>query len=138
MTILALFHKKYGALIAEMLRFGAVGIVATLTHAVVALLVTAAFDLAPLFANLAGFSLAVILSFLGHLRITFRIQQPHTKHLFRFIALSLLSLGVSSSITALWTQNGGSMNMAMVLVVLIVPPCSYIAARFWAFDKVTK
>ena len=121
----------------QIARFAVVGVAATLTHVVVALLVTTMTGLAPLLANLAGFGVAVFVSFWGHLRVTFRVSDPQPQHLFRFIVLSLVSLVVSSLITALCTRAGGGMGLAMGLVTLIVPGASFLAARLWAFTNIT-
>ena len=118
-------------------RFAVVGAVATLVHVSVALLVTSVFALAPLVANLAGFCVAVAVSFWGHLWVTFRVKEPRRQHLYRFIVLSLTSLSASSLITATLTYLGGSMFVAMSFVTLIVPGVSFFAAKLWAFATIT-
>ena len=117
----------------QLARFAAVGVVATLTHVAVALLATYQFALPPLQANLAGFIVAVGVSFQGHLRVTFRVKNPQRYHLYRFIVLSVTSLAISSLITAIGTRNGGDMWLVMVFVALIVPLSSFFVARLWAF-----
>ena len=106
-------------------RFAIVGLAATLTHVAVAL--------SPLQANLAGFIVAVALSFQGHLRVTFQVKAPQQYHLYRFVVLSLASLAISSLITAVGTRNGGDMRLVMAFVALIVPVASFFIARLWAF-----
>lgn len=117
----------------QLARFAVVGVIATLTHVAVALLATYQFALPPLQANLAGFIVAVGVSFQGHLRVTFRVRNPQRYHLYRFMVLSVTSLAISSLITAIGTRNGGDMWLAMVLVALIVPLSSFFVARLWAF-----
>ncbi|WP_237272742.1 GtrA family protein [Sulfitobacter sp. M220] len=114
-------------------RFAIVGLAATLTHVAVALLTTYQFALSPLQANLAGFIVAVALSFQGHLRVTFQVKAPQQYHLYRFVVLSLASLAISSLITAVGTRNGGDMRLVMAFVALIVPVASFFIARLWAF-----
>ena len=114
-------------------RFAVVGVAATLTHVGVALLATYLFGLPPLQANLAGFIIAVGLSFQGHLRVTFRVKDPQWWHLCRFIVLSVTSLAVSSLITAVCMRNGGDMRLAMALVAGVVPASSFLVARIWVF-----
>jgi len=114
-------------------RFAIVGVAATLTHVGVALLTTYLFALSPLQANLAGFTVAVGVSFQGHLHVTFRVQDPQWRHLCRFIVLSVTSLAVSSLITALCTRSGGNIRLAMTLVAGVVPASSFLVARLWVF-----
>ncbi len=132
-----LIVRAHGVWVGQITRFAVVGAMATLVHVVVALLVTSTIALAPLVANLAGFSVAVAVSFWGHLRVTFKVEKPQRQHLYRFIVLSLISLAVSSLITAACTYWGGSMIVAMSFVTLIVPGVSFLVARFWAFAIVT-
>ena len=110
-------------------RFAIVGMAATLIHVAVALLTTYQFALSPLQANLAGF----IVSFQGHLRVTFQVKAPQQYHLYRFVVLSLASLAISSLITAVGTRNGGDMRQVMAFVALIVPAASFFVARLWVF-----
>ncbi|SEM90549.1 Putative flippase GtrA (transmembrane translocase of bactoprenol-linked glucose) [Loktanella fryxellensis] len=114
-------------------RFAGVGAIATLVHVGVALLATHLLALLPLLANLAGFIAAVAVSYAGHARYTFRVGQPDRRHLRRFMALSLVSLAVSSLVTALWTRNGGQMWQGMALVAATVPAVSFLVSRLWIF-----
>jgi len=127
---------SHAGLLGQMSRFACVGIAATLTHVIVALAATWAFELAPLAANFLGFCVAVSVSYWGHLRITFRVPNPQRQHLYRFAVLSLGSLAVSSLITATMTALGASITVTMIAVGLIVPVASFIAARLWAFTTI--
>ena len=129
--------RQHGPLIGQITRFACVGVAATLTHVVVALAVTWAFGFPPLLANFIGFCVAVFVSFWGHLRVTFRVANPQRRHLFRFTILSLVSLAVSTAITAAMTALGASMTMAMFAVGVVVPLASFLAARLWAFAATT-
>ena len=118
----------------QVLRFAGIGICATLVHVTVALAVGTALNLSPMSANLAGFTLAFVVSYLGHIKFTFRVATPNTSHLRRFLVLSALSLVLSSAITAIATAQGATLTQAMICVGLIVPAVSFIGARFWAFS----
>lgn len=128
--------RRHGPLLGQLTRFACVGVAATMTHVLVALVVTWAFAFSPLVANFFGFCVAVFVSFWGHSRVTFRVAIPQRRHLFRFTVLSLVSLGVSSVITVAMTALGASMTMAMVAVGIIVPIVSFLAARLWAFAAI--
>ncbi|MCX7558738.1 GtrA family protein [Sulfitobacter sp. F26204] len=124
--------------ILQILRFAGIGLCATFVHVAVALAVGLVFQIGPMVANLAGFSVAFGVSFLGHARFTFRVDAPDVVHLRRFLALSACSLVLSSAITALATGLGASLAQAMICVGFIVPALSFIGARFWAFsDRAT-
>ena len=121
------------AWLGQLARFAVVGVAATITHVAVALLATYQFAIPPLQANLAGFIVAVGVSFQGHLRVTFRVENPQRYHLYRFLVLSVMSLAISSLITAIGVLNGADMRLVMVFVALIVPLSSFFIARLWAF-----
>lgn len=128
--------RRHGPLLGQITRFACVGVAATLTHVGVALAVAWVFVLSPLQANFLGFCVAVLVSYWGHLRVTFRMANPQRRHLFRFSVLSLASLGVSSAITAAVTSFGASMTVAMGAVGVVVPVASFFAARLWAFSEI--
>lgn len=123
------------ATLAQISRFAGVGVLATVVHISVALSAAHAFALTAMAANFAGFCTAFLVSLLGHARYTFRVGRPNATHLRRFLMLSLLSLALSSAITALASQLGASLTQTMVCVAIIVPAVSFIGARFWAFTQ---
>lgn len=120
----------------QILRFAGVGILATLVHIATALCVETVLGLPPVIANGAGFVVAFAVSFVGHARFTFRVAHPTPRHMRRFLALSLLSLVLSTLITVAASHIGASFMQAMICVGFIVPVASYLGARFWAFAAV--
>lgn len=118
----------------QALRFAAVGVAATATHAGVALAAASVLGLAPLLANLAGHLAAVALSYAGHARMTFGIRGGHARRLPRFAAVSLGGLLLSAAITSLVCGTlGGSLALAVACVTLVVPAASFLVNRRWAF-----
>jgi putative flippase GtrA len=120
-------------------RFGVVGALATLTHA---LTFGAAIELLharPLFANLLGFALALCLSFLGHFRWTFRAQlsgrRPDLAWMFlRFALVALTGLMLNSLIVfVVVEQLALDYRIAMFLMVTIVPLFLFWQSKRFAF-----
>lgn len=118
----------------QVLRFAGVGVVATAIHIFSALCVKGLFDITALSANFAGFSVAVLVSFIGHAKFTFRVDEPNRQHLRRFLFLSLTSLLISSTITAAATSIGASFAVAMLCVGIVVPAASFLGSKYWAFS----
>ncbi len=119
----------------QLLRFAGVGLAATLAHVTVALALRYGMALPAQLANLLGFCCAVMLSYFGHGRITFGITPVHALHFPRFLVISVSALLISSVITQVVAVHmGAPFLVAMALVVMIVPPATYLAARFWAFS----
>ncbi|MCH2093551.1 MAG: GtrA family protein [Rhodobacteraceae bacterium] len=118
----------------EVLRFGAVGLVATVVHTGVALVVHAELGLTPQVANLCGYALAVWVSYIGHARFTFAVTRWQRAQFLRFVTVSLAALLTSSAVTALGTYMGWRFGISMACVAVVVPGATFFAAKFWAFS----
>ncbi|WP_430387017.1 GtrA family protein [Blastomonas fulva] len=120
----------------ELLSFGAVGIAATLTHVLIAwVMIRAGTD--PYIGNLLGATGAFGVSFLGNARLTFRTNRSWTSSARRYALVSLFSLVVSSLILALVERLGLALWVYLLLVVLVVPPVTFLLAKLWAFAAVS-
>lgn len=118
----------------EIVVFGSVGLAATLTHYLAAIVAIEAFGIAVLAANLIAYCIAVSISFLGHSILTFRATMTQSR-LIKFIIVSLSALVVSQFI--LWFLTvidllGHRFNM--LVVVGVVPCYSYLLSRFWVYQ----
>jgi len=123
-------------MIGQLSRFASVGLVATLLHVIVALIVKELFQFSAQLANLIGFSAAVGLSYIGHIWITFRVNPVHSLHLPRFLFIALLGLAASSTITfVVHTKLGASFGLAMGGVAILVPLLTFLASKYWVFTK---
>lgn len=119
---------------AQILRFGGVGGVATLSHVAAALAAEAVLPVTPQQANLAGFAVAVVVSYTGHARFTFDTPLRSGRQFQRFLMLSLAGLAASSlTVHLMTTLLGMGFLAAMAAVAVVVPLFSYIAMRFWVF-----
>lgn len=122
-------------MIARAARFFGVGGLATVTHVVVALGCQAGFGLPDLIANLAGWLMAVTLSYFGHLQLTFGVSPAHSSQAPRFILVSVLGVTVSSVFVMLVAWAGGSFVFAMALVAVGVPLITFLLLHFWVFNE---
>lgn len=126
-------------MLAQVIRFGAVGGLATLTHVGVAIAAEAGLALSPQSANLAGYLVAVVVSYTGHALVTFKAPVQSAARFMRFILVSLLGLATSS--TTVWVATGVlglAFPVAMLCVAVAVPVVTYIGMRFWVFDGRTE
>jgi putative flippase GtrA len=114
--------------------FACVGLVATATHAIIALGVEAVFDLAPLAANFLGYSSAVGVSYFGHARLTFRRPARDRAQFLRFVAVSLLGLALNQVIVfAVTGLMGWPLWSALIPATLLAPAVTFIVSDLWAF-----
>jgi putative flippase GtrA len=127
----------------QYLRFGAVGLVATLTHALLFVLLMETARIPALAANLAAFSMAVVVSFLGHFYWTFRETGGYGSSLFQqtnallkfatvaVIGFSINSVAIFITVDVLLL----SYYYAVVIMVGIVPPMVFVISKHWAFAE---
>jgi putative flippase GtrA len=118
----------------QILRFGAVGVVATLSHVLVAVLTESALKMGPQMANLAGYAVAVLVSYTGHALVTFNAPVQSAARFLRFILVSLTGLATSS--LTVWVVSdvlGQTFPVAMLCVAAAVPVVTYLGMRFWVF-----
>jgi putative flippase GtrA len=117
----------------RVLKFGAVGIVATAIHTTVAL-VALPIAGSPFLANLAGFLTAFVFSFLGQALWTFRLTRGRRAAAVRFFAVSGGSFLFSNLVLGAAKASGLLPNWASLLIAIaVIPPCNYVASRLWAF-----
>lgn len=122
-------------MLAQLLRFGAVGGVGTLAHVLVAILAERGLDFGPQAANLMGYAVALLVSYGGHALVTFHAPVQSAPRFLRFFVVSLV--GLATSTTTVWVTTrllGLAFPVAMLCVAVAVPLVTYLGMRFWVFD----
>lgn len=119
----------------EVIVFGLVGIAATLTHYLSALLLIEWFLFGALQANLVAYLVAMLVSYVGHSQLTFRSAMTRG-NLARFVAVSVMAMGLSQLI--LWGLTslawfGHRINM--LVVVAFVPCFSFLMNKYWVYSS---
>jgi putative flippase GtrA len=116
-------------------RFVAVGCAAAAVHFGVVLLLVGSAAAAPLIANVGGWLVAFIASFLGQWRFTFRAQAaPASQALRRYFVLSLGGFAANEAAYAAllrWTRLPYDLLLAAVLLGVAV--FTYLLSSRWAF-----
>lgn len=117
----------------EVIAFGFVGGLATVTHYVCALTANEWLQLPLYLANLIGYLCAVGVSFIGHSKVTFQVDMSHS--LFRrFCLMSVATFGLSEVL--LWSLESGlelQSRIVMLIVVVTIPAISYLLNKFWVY-----
>jgi putative flippase GtrA len=118
----------------QLLRFSAVGALATVVHIGVAMVVVAAAGISPTVGSMIGFVAAFVVSYLGHFRFTFAVPGRYRDYLLKFAVSSLASFLLSTG--AVWVATaflGINYKPALIALAIIVPFCNYLVNRFWVF-----
>lgn len=119
----------------EIVIFGAVGILATLTHYLSAIFTIEAFGWDVMVANVFAYCMAVGVSFFGHSVLTFRAAMSRGRFV-KFITVSLSALAVSQGL--LWLLTSAAIfghRINMLAVVCVVPVYSYFLNKFWVYKR---
>ena len=127
-------------LLAQGVRFGIVGLLATGVHIMVCIGCIEILGIAPLWANFPAFLVALIASFIGHFSWTFRMQHRELGGcwrpvLLKFALVSCFGLGLNTLAVYLIVNLLGYPYMyAVVLMVTVVPAAIFLLQKFWAFN----
>ena len=118
----------------RLVRFSAVGGIATLVHIGLAMACVAYLGLSPIAATTVGFLGAFAFSYVGHFKFTFMAPGRYRDYIAKFAISSLASYVVSTGSVWLATSVLGiDYRPAMLALAVIVPLCNYVVNRFWVF-----
>lgn len=122
-------------LLRQIASFGAVGICATLVHVGLAWWLIERAAMGEFAANACGAAAAFGVSYLGNARITFLSERGLWEGAARYLAVTLTSLALTSAILAVTQMAGWPIYAYALIVVLTVPPATFVLAKFWAFQR---
>ena len=115
--------------------FIAVGCAAAAVHWSVVVALVSQFGARPLLANAFGWLVALLVSFSGHHRLTFRSHgSPLARSAARFLAVSAGGFAVNESAYALLLQASRlRYDILLAGVLLAVAAATYLLSRHWVF-----
>ncbi|SMF03684.1 Putative flippase GtrA (transmembrane translocase of bactoprenol-linked glucose) [Alteromonadaceae bacterium Bs31] len=120
-------------LIVQLMIFGVVGVTATLTHYFTALLSHELGGIDLYLANLFGYVAAVMVSFFGHGRFTFK-QELNWGVFVRFSIVSV-STFFCSELILLGLEKGLDLphRISLAVVVSTIPLITFVLSKLWVF-----
>ena len=127
-------HPALSKLSGEVLRFGVVGICATLTHAGVLYLAVEHLGFAPAPGNLLAFSVAVCVTYAGQSLWVFRVRGMSWGRSARFLVTALTGFVLNGLIMA-GVTGGLGLNywIGFAAVVACVPAFTFVLSKLWVF-----
>lgn len=118
----------------QLLRFGIIGVCATITHAVALFLGVEVLGLSPVPANGAAFSLAVLVTFFGQSLWVFENLSFSGRRVTRFCLVAFTGLAANIAIMALTV---GTLNLhywiGFSAVITVVPAVTFVVSKLWVF-----
>lgn len=104
-----------------------------------------AFAIRPMLANLLAFAIALAVSFLGHFYWTFRPEGPVAARrasgaaLARFLVVAMIGLALNSAVIYVIVDlQGWPYQVALALMVSVVPAVVFGLSKLWAFAPATR
>lgn len=122
-------------LLRQIAAFGLVGICATLVHVAAAWALIEGAGINGFAANACGAAAAFAVSYIGNARITFASKRGLIEGASRYLGVTLVSLALTSAILALVQHHGLPTWAYALIVVMVVPPATFLLAKFWAFQQ---
>jgi putative flippase GtrA len=120
-TLRRLFHETAAV------RFGVVGIAATITYAALAWIATVWLALPAGPSSLAAYGAGSLVSYFGHRAVTFRSERPHREALPRFLGVTVVGYAVSLLIPLLLTDVLGlHPGISIAATCVAIPVLSYL------------
>ena len=110
------------------------GIAATLTHVIIAWIAYQGMAAHPAIANLMGAGVAFVVSLLGNEALTFRSGRSAWKTGPRYLLVSLVSYLLTTGIMMVVHSHELPTYIFAIAVLVIVPPTTFLLAKFWAFS----
>jgi putative flippase GtrA len=120
----------------KLVKFATVGIIATLVHASVYLLLVKTFILNDQLSNFVGFSFALTVSYYGQRYWTFSDKKPNseTNAKLKFLTSSILSYCLNAFWVFFTVQVlSYSSEYATIGIVFITPVVIFLMLKYWVF-----
>jgi len=130
--------EKYN--IAQVLRYGIVGIAAASTHIFVAMVAFHVATFAPTPSNFAGFVSGALISYFGSYYFTFKNthghQGGHVRTLPRFALVWLMGIAINVGLfKAFMAVFAIPFALNVFIAVALTPIAQFLMLKFWAFKK---
>ena len=121
-----------------MVRYGIVGVIASVIHFVISFLANKELLLNPYMAHLLGFVFGLLTAYMGHYYYSFKDNEKHSDRFPKFFITALTGLvlhqgGVYVLVTLF---NLDYRNQVLPLLVLSVPVITFLMSKFWVFSEV--
>ena len=127
--------KSHRDLLALVMRYGLVGVLAIVVHASISLVLHELVGINPFWANASGVFGGFITAYLGHFHYSFKDQGRHQSRLPKFMFTSLTGLGL---------QQGGVLllvnllhldysTQALPLLIVSAALVTFLMSKFWVF-----
>ncbi len=127
--------KPSKELFALLARYGLVGIIATVVHSGIALIMHELVGLVPFWSHATGFCGGLITAYLGHYHYSFKDDGAHKNRFPKFVISSLIGFGLHQGGVLLLINyyQLDYTTQALPLLMVSVPALTFLMSKFWVF-----
>jgi len=130
---------NYAIGILQFIRFGLVGLAATLTHTGILWALVEGYQMPATVATLLGFLIAFVVSYLGHYYVTFQSRRPHKRTLPGYALVAIGGASLHGLIFFVATDLiGWHYWIAFAITIILVPVIIFLMSKRMIFDPVEK
>ena len=117
----------------RLVRFVVSGISAAAIYCLLAFFAVEQLGWQPLTAGLVAYLSALPVAYLLHRMFTFRSRSQIPAEASRFVATSLIGIGLSSGLLTTMTKLGMPLAGALLVTCVLIPAANYLAMSRWTF-----
>lgn len=118
----------------RIVRFGLVGVSATVAHLGTWTLLVELWALNSVLASTLGVCVSFWISYFGHQMFSFGVERDHRAYLVRFLIGSAIAFALNISIVSANTYLlHWPYQVAQATLAVVIPATSYVLGRFWIF-----
>lgn len=127
-------HLRSNLVSSRVLKFGVVGLFATLTYYLSAIaLREVLYGFSILVTNLIAYGIAMIVSYSGHYFWTYKAQSDHGVTIVKYVISALFGSALNSVIVYFCMRSSMQYKSAMVVAIILVPAVAYVINKKWVF-----
>ena len=131
---MAAFIRQKMPLLYQIMRFGLVGVVASAVHFSIVVMLVQQLSLAPLIANIIGFSIGFQVSYSGHRHWTFRgTTAEHSVAYTRLLILQINNFILNETFYYILLNMHIPYQIALIIVLSIMPILTFTISKLWIF-----
>ncbi len=127
--------RSFKPLLGLMVRYGLVGVAASLVHASISLALHKLLGMVPFWSHATGFFGGLVTAYLGHYHYSFKDHGAHTKRFPRFFITALTGFTLHQSGVYLLVNQLqlDYSTQALPLLMVSVPIVTFLMSKFWVF-----
>ena len=123
-------------LIAQLFRFGLVGVTAAAIHFSIVVSLVQTFAYAPLVANVFAFLVSFQVGYFGHRRFTFNgTTALHSVAFPKLLTLQIFNFVANESLFYFLLSLHLPYQLALLIVLATLPLFTFVVSKFWVFNR---